>query len=116
MTLEVALRAGSVENKYRTADGRFILDTRALRSIRLTSDEYVTGIQGVEVLTPQEADEMIAAGGYKMGLPEETVSEAETVVEEPETEEQPEEAPAEEQPDNEEAAEETETNEEKEGE
>lgn len=67
VTREVALRAGSLENKYRTADGRFILDTRALRNIRLTSEEYADGIEGVELITPQEADELIAAGGYQMG-------------------------------------------------
>ena len=80
VTREVALRAGSIENKYRTADGRFILDTRSLQSIRLTSEEYVTGIEGIELISLQEAEEMIAAGGFLMGddvaLAEEPVVEA----------------------------------------
>ena len=80
VTREVALRAGSIENKYRTADGRFILDTRSLQGIRLTSEEYVTGIEGIELISLQEAEEMIAAGGFLMGddvaLAEEPVVEA----------------------------------------
>ena len=101
VTREVALRAGSIENKYRTADGRFILDTRSLQGIRLTSEEYVTGIEGIELISLQEAEEMIAAGGFLMGddvaLAEEPVNEeaAEESEEEPSDEKDESEEPEE---------------------
>ena len=67
VTREIALRTGDIENKYRTKDGRFIVDNRTLSKIKFTSDEIVNGLEGVEKITEQEAETMIAQGEYKMG-------------------------------------------------
>lgn len=74
VTREIAQRTGELQNHYRTADGRFILDSRAMSLIRLTPDEYVTGIEGVERITEEQAMTLIAKGGYMLGD-----TEAETV-------------------------------------
>ena len=69
---EVALRTGSIQYKYRTEDGRFIVDYRTLSRIRLTGDELLNGLKGVEAITKDEAKTLIAKGGYKMGDSEES--------------------------------------------
>lgn len=66
-TPEVAQRAGLSDLRYRTVDGRYILDNRDLERISLRSQEFLTGISGVEPLSRQEAKTLIAEGGYKMG-------------------------------------------------
>lgn len=72
VTRDVALRTGSIQYKYRTEDGRFIVDYRTLSRIRLTSDELLNGLKGVEEITKEEAKTLIAKGGYKMGDSEES--------------------------------------------
>ena len=72
VTKEVALRTGSIQYKYRTEDGRFIVDYRTLSRIRLTGDEILNGLKGVEEITKDEAKTLIAKGGYKMGDSEES--------------------------------------------
>ena len=67
VTREVALRTGDIQNHYRTKDGRFILDSRTLAMIRFTPEEYISGLQGIEKITKQEALELIAKGGYHLG-------------------------------------------------
>ena len=67
VTREIALRTGDIRFKYRTEDGRFIVDNRTLAKIRFTSDEIVNGLDGVEKITEEEAKTLIARGGYKMG-------------------------------------------------
>lgn len=64
---DVALRTGEIENHYRTADGRFILDSRTLSLIRFRPDEYINGLSGVEKITHDEALSLIAQGGYHLG-------------------------------------------------
>ena len=73
VTREVALRTGDIRYKYRTKDGRFIVDNRTLSKIKFTSEEIVSGLQGIEKITEQEAKELIAKGGYKMGDSDEVV-------------------------------------------
>lgn len=72
VTRDVALRTGSIQYKYRTEDGRFVVDYRTLSRIRLTSDELLNGLKGVEEITKEEAKTLIAKGGYKMGDSEES--------------------------------------------
>lgn len=67
VTREVAERTGQRAWKYRTRDGRYIVDRKALGRIELTSGEMVTGLAGVEKITRNEALTLIAKGGYKMG-------------------------------------------------
>ena len=84
VTREVALRTGDIKYKYRTEDGRFIVDNRTLSKIKFTSDEIINGLKGVEKITEEEAKELIAKGGYKMGDSEVVVKPVEVVEEAPE--------------------------------
>lgn len=68
VSLGIATRSGLLKSRYRTADGRFILDKNDLARVRLNSDEYITGLQGVEKTTQAEAEKLIKANGFKMGL------------------------------------------------
>lgn len=68
VTRDIAIRSGLVDVRYRTLDGRFILDNKDLSRVRLTTDEYVSGLAGVEKITEAEAQTLIARGGYKKGL------------------------------------------------
>ena len=68
VTRDIAIRSGLVDVRYRTLDGRFILDNKDLSRIRFTTDEYVSGLAGVEKITEAEAQTLIARGGYKKGL------------------------------------------------
>ena len=60
----IAERAGVLESAYVTKDGRFVLDSQALKFVRLTPAEFVTGLQGVEKISYEEAKSLIVAGGY----------------------------------------------------
>lgn len=68
VTRDIAIRSGLVDVRYRTLDGRFILDNKDLSRVRLTTDEYVNGLKGVEKISEAEAQTLIAQGGYKKGL------------------------------------------------
>lgn len=81
VTREIALRTGDIRFKYRTKDGRFIVDNRTLAKIRFTSDEIVNGLDGVEKITEEEAKTLIARGGYKMGDTEEDAVDVENMEE-----------------------------------
>lgn len=67
VTRDVALRTGEIQYKYRTADGRFIVDARTLSRIRFTSEEIINGLQGIEKITHEEAETLIAKNNYQMG-------------------------------------------------
>lgn len=67
-TKDVAIRGGDIENRYRTADGRFVVSGRYLKRITLTSSEFLTGLQGITPISEQEADALIVANGYRKGL------------------------------------------------
>lgn len=64
---DVALRTGEIQYKYRTADGRFIVDARTLSRIRFTSEEIINGLHGIEKITHEEAETLIAKNNYQMG-------------------------------------------------
>lgn len=64
---DIAERSGMIASRYRTKDGRFILNNRDLSRIRLTADEYVTGLAGVEIVSESEADRLINEGDYRLG-------------------------------------------------
>lgn len=68
VTRDIAIRSGLVDVRYRTLDGRFILDNKDLSRVRFTTDEYISGLKGVEKITEAEAQTLIAQGGYKKGL------------------------------------------------
>ena len=68
VTRDIAIRSGLVDVRYRTLDGRFILDNKDLSRVRFTTDEYISGLKGVEKISESEAQTLIAQGGYKKGL------------------------------------------------
>lgn len=68
VTRDIAIRSGLVDVRYRTLDGRFILDNKDLSRVRFTTDEYISGLKGVEKISEAEAQAFIAQGGYKKGL------------------------------------------------
>ncbi len=55
----VAIRVGDLSRFYKTADGRYIMDSRTLKRINLTKADNVEHISRNEALT------LIAKGGYK---------------------------------------------------
>lgn len=66
-TREIAIRSGVIKDRYRTVDGRYILDNKDLSRIRFTTEEYIEGLKGVELIDELKAKTLIAEGGYKMG-------------------------------------------------
>lgn len=64
-TEEVAKRAGVYEVAYVTRDRRFILDSMEVRRIRMTGEEYISGISGLEPVSREEAQALIAENGYR---------------------------------------------------
>ena len=88
VTQEIAERSGLIDTRYRIADGRFVLNDRDLARVRFTPDEYISGLQGVEKVSTQEAELLIARNNYTMGLNDvvapitETNEQTETPVEE----------------------------------
>lgn len=68
VTRDIAIRSGLVDVRYRTLEGKFILDNKDLSRVRFTTDEYISGLAGVEKITEAEAQTLIAQGGYKKGL------------------------------------------------
>lgn len=64
---DIAKRSGLILERYRTADFRWVLDSKDLGRVRFTPDEYISGLKGVEKTTEEEAATLIAENGYKMG-------------------------------------------------
>jgi len=64
---DIARRSGMIESRYRTKDGRYVLNNRDLSRIRLSGDEFVTGLNGIEKITKEDADALIKDGGYTLG-------------------------------------------------
>ena len=72
---ELAVRSGLKDVRYRIADGRFVLDNKDLGRIRFSSDEYINGLSGIERVSEQEAQALIAQNGFVMGdIPSEEVA------------------------------------------
>ena len=63
-TEEVAERAGVKESAYVVKDGRFVLNSQQLKFIRMEPEEYVNGIQGIEKIDYETAQDLIAENGY----------------------------------------------------
>lgn len=64
---EIGIRSGLIEQRYRTVDMHWILDNKDLGRVRLTPEEYISGLEGIEKITQQQAEQLIAENGYKMG-------------------------------------------------
>lgn len=64
---DVAVRSGLLNSRYRTLDGRYVLDSKDLSRIRLRSDEFENGLSGIERISPEDAKTLIAKGGFKVG-------------------------------------------------
>ena len=82
VTKDIALRSGLVGQRYIAPDGRYILDNKDLSRIRFTTEEYITGLQGVERITSADAQRLIAEGRYNMTEQPTTVEEEEETNEE----------------------------------
>lgn len=67
VTKDIAIRSGLMQTRYRIADGRFVLDNKDLSRVRFTTDEYISGLEGVTKVSEEEAQTLIAQNGYKMG-------------------------------------------------
>ena len=68
VTEDIAIRSGLIAERYRTADNEhWILDNKDLSRLRFTADEYINGLSGVEKITENEAETLIALGVYKFG-------------------------------------------------
>lgn len=68
VTEDIAIRSVLIAERYRTADNKhWILDNKDLSRVRFTADEYINGLSGVEKITENEAETLIALGGYKFG-------------------------------------------------
>lgn len=64
---DIAIRSGLILERYRTVDMHWILDNKDLGRVRFTPDEYIDGLKGVEKISGERADTLIAENGYKMG-------------------------------------------------
>lgn len=93
---DIARRSGLIDSRYRIADGRFVLNDRDLARIRFTTDEYISGLPGVEKTTSEEARILIAQNNYQLGPAQEPAEEETPAEEEPVEETPAEETPAEE--------------------
>ena len=68
VTEDIAIRSGLIAERYRTEDNEhWVLDNKDLSRVRFTADEYINGLSGVEKITENEAETLIALGGYKFG-------------------------------------------------
>lgn len=68
VTHAIVQRAGLVGRRYVTKDGRCILDNKDLSRIRFTSEEYVSGLAGVEKIDEETAKRLIVENGYSMRI------------------------------------------------
>ena len=67
VTRDIAQRSGMIASRYRTEDGRFILNERDLARVRLTPEEFVSGLAGVEMISAEVAKTLIRQNNYQMG-------------------------------------------------
>ena len=68
VTEDIAIRSGLIAERYRPADNEpWLLANKDLSRVRFTADEYINGLSGVEKITENEAETLIALGGYKFG-------------------------------------------------
>lgn len=62
---DVAKRAGVYNVAYVTKDRRFLLDAADIRRVSLRGDEYIHGLSDVEILSKDEAAELIRENKYR---------------------------------------------------
>lgn len=106
VTAEILQRANLEGQRYKTKDGRYILDNKDLSRVRFTTDEYINGLSGVEKISFETAQHLIAGGGYSTEAPEPQTAEPEPEATAEETVEEPTASlPPEEQTDDEQTAE-----------
>lgn len=67
VSADVARRSGLANERYRTADGRFVMTDKDLQRVRLLPDEIVNGLDAI-MLTKQEAEHLVSENGLKMGF------------------------------------------------
>lgn len=82
VSAEIARRSGLINERYRTKNGRYVLDYKDLQRVTFIPEEYVSGLEGVEMITASQAKQEIIDGGYTMGEPVVEVPASETVSEE----------------------------------
>ena len=65
---ELTRRAGTIDSRYRTKDGRYVITDRDLGKISLvmTPQEFIGGIDIIEV-SEKEAKRLVSEGGYHLG-------------------------------------------------
>lgn len=68
VSVDVAQRSGLQDERYVTKDGRLVLDNKDLTRIQLTSQEFVTGLNGIELITKEEASRLMAENSYQLGI------------------------------------------------
>jgi hypothetical protein len=66
-TKEIAERCNLIGHRYIAKDGRFILDNKDLSRLRLTPEEYIEGLKGVEKISQKKAQDLIAKNNYNLG-------------------------------------------------
>lgn len=64
---EIAVRCGVYEGRYVTADGRSLVDSHDLKSLRMEPEEYVTGIDA-RIITDEEFRLLRDDGGKRLGM------------------------------------------------
>lgn len=84
---EIARRAGVYDTAYVTTDLRFVLDIMDMKRVRFEAEEYINGLDGIERVTLEEAERLIAENKSRRiaDMTDEPVEE-EQQVEEPEPE------------------------------
>lgn len=63
----VAERTGFINQRYVTKDGKYIVNDRDLRNVRLTPEEYVSGLD-ITPITQEESRRLQKENNYKMGV------------------------------------------------
>lgn len=58
---DIAARAGVKDLRTKCEDGRYVLYEGDMKLVHLLPEEYVTGIQGIEVITEAQAQLLIEA-------------------------------------------------------
>ena len=67
VSADVAERSTLKDVRYRTKDGRFILTDKDLQRVRLLPSEFINGLDAVMLKDKNEADNLIAEGGFLLG-------------------------------------------------
>lgn len=107
---EIAKRTGVLDSRYYIADGRYVMDNKDLSYIRFSTEEIISGLEGIERVEKSAALTLIAENGYKMGVQDKAVESetSETEIEEDNQEQVVEESENEEESEIETTTEETE--------